>query len=92
MRIRWKRVAKISLFSLFSLFPLFLLFDRLSPVDLSAVHNTSRVVKAADDSWLYAQTNSEEKWRFPVDVTKLDRAYVQMLLMFEDRSCGLSKR
>ncbi len=85
MRIRWKRAAKISLFSLFSLFPLFLLFDRLSPVDLSAVHNTSRVVKAADDSWLYAQTNSEEKWRFPVDVTKLDRAYVQMLLMFEDQ-------
>ena len=82
---RIKEVLKILLLLTASLLALFLIFDAFHPVDLSSVDDTSRLVKAADGSWLYAQTNSDEKWRFPVVVEKLDPAYVQMLLAFEDQ-------
>ena len=68
-----------------AIFVLFLLFDYFNPVDLSKLNETSRVVKAADGTWLYAQTNGEEKWRFPVDTAKLDPGYLRMLLAFEDQ-------
>ena len=68
-----------------AIFLLFLLFDHFDPVDLSKLDETSRVVKAADGTWLYAQTNGEEKWRFPVDLSKLDPGYLRMLLAFEDQ-------
>lgn len=66
-------------------FAAFLLYDWIDPVDLSAIDNTSRVVKAEDGDWLYAQTNTEEKWRFPASVQKLDPGYIRMLLAFEDQ-------
>jgi penicillin-binding protein 1C len=66
-------------------FAAFLFYDWIDPVDLSAANKTSRVVKAEDGSWLYAQTNREEKWRFPVEVKRLDPGYVRMLLAFEDQ-------
>lgn len=65
---------------------LFLLYDKLNPVDISEASRTSRVVTAYDGSWLYAQTNSEDKWRFGVDINKLDPNYIEMLLAFEDKN------
>ena len=80
-----KRVIKIFLIVNTLLFIAFLLFDTLNPLKLSLIQNTSKVVKAADGSWLYAQTNSEDKWRFPVTIERLDPAYIEMLLAFEDK-------
>ncbi len=79
------RAVKIFLVVSTLLFTTFILFDDLNPVNLTAVQNTSRVVKATDGAWLYAQINSEDKWRFPVTIAKLDPAYIEMLLAFEDK-------
>ena len=79
------KALKICTVCLFLAFISFVLFDHFDPVDLSTIEQTSRVVKADDGSWLYAQTNAEHKWRFPVDVTMLDPGYVDMLLAFEDQ-------
>jgi len=68
------------------LFYSFLLYDYLYPIDISASLNTSRVVKGKNNTWLYAKTNNEDKWRFRVDVKKLDKNFVQMLLNFEDKN------
>jgi penicillin-binding protein 1C len=80
------KVSKVCTVCLFLAFISFLLYDHLNPVDLSTLKQTSRVVKADDGSWLYAQINAEHKWRFPVDVTMLDPGYLDMLLAFEDRN------
>ena len=64
---------------------IFLIFDRLYQVDLSPVSETSRVVEGRAGKWLYAQTNDSGKWRFSVDISRLDPEYVQMLLAFEDQ-------
>ncbi|MEA3456890.1 MAG: penicillin-binding protein 1C, partial [Campylobacterota bacterium] len=77
--------AKVFVASLFLALISFLLFDHLNPVDLSPLQQTSRIVKADDQSWLYAQINAEDKWRFPVDATMLDTGYIDMLLAFEDQ-------
>jgi len=55
-------------------------------MDISAIKDRSRVVKSSDGSWLYAQTNSSDKWRFDVDVDDIDPHYIDMLLAFEDRN------
>ncbi len=68
-----------------AIFLLFLLYDHFDPVDLSKIKETSRVVEAADGTWLYAQTSRDEKWRFPVEVPKLDPGFLRMLLAFEDQ-------
>ena len=79
------KVLKACIICLSLAFLSFLLYDHLNPVDTSTLKQTSRVVKADDGSWLYAQINTEHKWRFPVDVTMLDPGYIDMLLTFEDR-------
>ena len=61
-----------------------LLLDHLYPVDLSASKKVSRVVVAEEGGWLYAQTSPDEKWRFPVELNRLDPSYLRMQLAFED--------
>jgi len=85
IRAKLLRMAKVCIICLSLAFLSFLLYDHLNPVNISTLKQTSRVVKADDDSWLYAQINAEHKWRFPVDVTMLDPGYIDMLLAFEDR-------
>ena len=64
----------------------FLIFDHFYPMDISAINDRSRVVKSRDGSWLYAETNSGDKWRFAVSVEDIDPHYIDMLLRFEDRN------
>ncbi|SFV59246.1 Multimodular transpeptidase-transglycosylase [hydrothermal vent metagenome] len=64
----------------------FLIFDYFVPMDISATKDISRVVKSSDESWLYAQTNSSDKWRFGIDIEEIDPHYIDMLLAFEDRN------
>ena len=63
----------------------FFIFDVLSPIDTKAIQDTSRVVKFKDGSWMYATTNSEHKWRFPVDLKKIDPNFIRLLLAYEDQ-------
>ena len=79
------KTAKICTLCFSLAFISFLLFDSFNPVDISALNHTSRVVKADDGSWLYAQINTEHKWRFPVNIKMLDPGYIDMLLAFEDQ-------
>ncbi len=55
-------------------------------MDISATKNLSRVVKSSDGSWLYAQTNGSDKWRFAVNTKDIDPHYIDMLLAFEDKN------
>lgn len=49
------------------------------------VHQNSRVVTAKDGKWLYTQMNTTHKWRFPIDISKLDPLYLDILIAFEDK-------
>jgi len=80
------KIAVGSILAVVVLWLLFLLYDKFYPVDISKAFRTSRVVTASDGSWLYAQTNSEDKWRFKVDIAKLDPKYIEVLLAFEDKN------
>ena len=55
------------------------------PLTLAGTKNTSPVVVAADGQWLYAQTNTEQQWRFDLNISKLDPLYLKMLICFEDQ-------
>jgi len=59
--------------------------DIYYPVDMHATKELSRVITDRDDKWLYTQTNKKEKWRFGVDISKLDPLYVESLINFEDK-------
>jgi len=63
----------------------FVLFDRLFPVDIEPLRQTSRVVEDAKGAWLYAATNKEDKWRFAPDPQKIDPLYLQTLISYEDK-------
>ena len=62
----------------------FFIFDTLSPINTKAIDDTSRVVKFKDGSWMYTTTNREHKWRFTVDLEKVDSNLLQLLLAYED--------
>jgi len=55
------------------------------PVDSSMLKDTSRVVYADDDSWLYAKTNDGGKWRFEADIDTLDPSFIATLIAYEDQ-------
>ncbi len=59
--------------------------DVYYPVDIHTTKELSRVITDRDSKWLYAQTNPDEKWRFGVDISKLDPLYIESLINFEDR-------
>lgn len=62
----------------------FFVFDYFNPVDTSLLRKISRTITASDGTWLYTQINAEHKWRFPVDIAKLDTRYTSMLITIED--------
>ncbi len=64
----------------------FLLYDFYHPVDISKVYKRSRVVTDRDGEWLYTQMNRDDKWRFALDLKKVDPNYIAMLLAFEDKN------
>ena len=59
--------------------------DIYYPVDIGATKKLSRVITDRETKWLYAKTNREDKWRFGVDISKIDPLYIKSLLYFEDR-------
>jgi len=63
----------------------FFIFDRVNPIDTRAIQDTSRVVKFQDASWMYTTTNKEQKWRFVVDLEKIDPHFIKLLLAYEDQ-------
>lgn len=70
---------------LLSLLVILVVIDRVSPLPLGKLQDLSSVVKAADGSWLYVETNRAEKWRFKVDISKVDRGFIKTLLAYEDK-------
>ena len=63
----------------------FFIFDRVNPVDTKATQDTSCVLKFKDGSWMYTTTNKEQKWRFAVDIEKIDPNFIRLLLAYEDQ-------
>jgi len=84
---------KILFFALVFFVVGFFIFDRLSPVDTEAVNDTSKVVKYHNGKWMYVTTNKTQKWRFSVDLKKIDPKFIQLLLRYEDKRfythCGV---
>jgi len=67
----------------FAIFTLFV--DIYYPVNLYKTKNLSREVLDKDNQWLYVTTNSTDKWRFSVNLDKIDSTYLKMLINFEDK-------
>jgi penicillin-binding protein 1C len=63
----------------------FFLFDQLKPLDLSSIKDTSKVITFNNNTIMYATTNKTSKWRFDVDLEKIDPQYLQLLIAYEDR-------
>ncbi len=83
-RLGW-RFGKWMLLSLIALALFVLLMNRFYPLTLTPAQETSRTIVDHQGQWLYATTNPTQKWRFPVEISKLDPLYLQMLLRFEDK-------
>jgi penicillin-binding protein 1C len=67
-------------------FALFVAYvDWQYPIDLDRAQRPSRVVTDAAGAWIYAQTSADEKWRFSVELKRIDPLYRRMLLEVEDR-------
>jgi len=64
---------------------LFFILDKVSPVDTSKIEDVSKVLKSDDGTWLYVTTNQTHKWRFTVELEKLDPNFIALLLAFEDK-------
>lgn len=64
---------------------IFVLLQVIYPISIEPANHTSRIITAKDGTWLYAQTNAEQKWRFSPDISKLDPMYLQMLIRYEDK-------
>jgi len=83
-----KRLLKIVKYFIlfFVAFAIFVIFvDIVYPIDISKAKSCSRVVLDKDGKWLYATTNSTDKWRFSANVNRVDPLYIKMLLNFEDK-------
>jgi penicillin-binding protein 1C len=83
-KLGW-RLGKWLLLSLAALVLFVLLMNRFYPLTLTPAQQTSRTIVDHQGQWLYTTTNPTEKWRFPVEIHRLDPLYLQMLLRFEDR-------
>jgi len=83
-RFGW-RFGKWMLLSLIALALFVLLMNQLYPLTLTPARQTSRTITDHQGQWLYATTNPTQKWRFPVEINRLDPLYLQMLLRFEDK-------
>ena len=79
------KILKWLLLSLASVVLFVLLMNRLYPLSLDPALQTSRIITDAQGEWLYTTTNTDQKWRFAVDIDKLDPLYLKMLLLFEDK-------
>lgn len=77
--LKWGSLALLA----FVLF--FLLLEIFYPISLAKKRDLSRVVLDREGKWVYTTLNSNQQWRFGVDVKKLDPLYLQMLLNFEDK-------
>jgi len=67
-------------------FAVFVLFvDIYYPVNLKKAKDLSHEVLDKDGQWLYVTTNSTDKWRFRVNLKKIDPIYLKMLINFEDK-------
>ena len=84
LRALWK-ILRWSLLSLAALVLFVWMMNRLYPLSLDPAQQTSRIVTDRQGQWLYTATNAEEKWRFGVEISKLDPLYLEMLLQFEDK-------
>ena len=67
-------------------FAIFLLFlEIFYPINLNKAKDTSRVIYDRDGKILYTTLNSNDKWRFRVDLKKVDPLYKKMLINYEDK-------
>ncbi|HFD14077.1 MAG TPA: penicillin-binding protein 1C [Epsilonproteobacteria bacterium] len=72
-------------FTLLCMMLLFFIIDRLAPIETKALEDTSKVVKFADGTWMYAQTNQTQKWRFQTPLKHIDPLFIKTLIVYEDK-------
>ena len=69
----------------FLIFVVMLIGHWLKPISLEKSVDTSRVVRSSQHTWMYTQMNQTEKWRFDVNLSKIDPLYLKILIGFEDK-------
>ncbi len=63
----------------------FIFLEIFYPIKLTPTKDLSRVVLDRSGKVVYATLNSKDKWRFSVDLKKIDLNYKRVLLNFEDK-------
>ena len=69
-----------------SILVLLMFLNQLYPLHLNKLEDTSNIIYAKNNQWLYVTTNSTQKWRFEVDIQKIDSHFIKMLLAYEDKN------
>jgi penicillin-binding protein 1C len=80
-----RAIFKWLFLSLLSAFIFFVILEIFYPINLAKAKDISSVVVDRDNRWVYATLNSQDMWRFSVDVKRLDPLYKKMLLNYEDK-------
>ena len=80
-----KNLLKYTLLALLSFFIFVVVSDILYPISIHKIKDSSRIVYDSSNNWLYATTNSTQKWRFKPNVKSTDSLYIKMLINFEDK-------
>ena len=80
-----KNLLKYTLLALLSFFIFVVVSDILYPISIHKIKDSSRIVYDSSNNWLYATTNSTQKWRFKSNVKSTDSLYIKMLINFEDK-------
>ena len=80
-----KNLLKYTLLALLSFFIFVVVSDILYPISIHKIKDSSRIVYDSSNNWLYATTNSTQKWRFKPQLKRIDSLYIKMLINFEDK-------
>jgi len=80
-----RQLIKVLLLSIFLFSLTFFILDKSYPMETAMLEDTSAILRFSNDSWAYVKTNKEEKWRFPVEISKIDPHFIKLLLAYEDQ-------
>ena len=79
-----------------SVFLFSMLLNFIFPLTLKKLNDTSTIIYAKGNQWLYVTTNKNQKWRFELTqerLKKIDPSFIKMLLTYEDKNfyahCGV---
>lgn len=85
MNGNWKKTARVSLLLLIAMLAALWLADKLTPLNLTKLHDNVLVVNDNNGRPLRAFANEQGIWRYQVNVHQVTPRYLEALLTYEDR-------